>query len=421
MSENTRRRLRWVLTAACAVLMTHAWSVHATEPLTKHERVPAKLEAKAVARQVYEKASASVVVVESTGQGGSLQGSGVAILNGCAMASDTKKCMPSSTWVVTNAHVVQSANEVRVIAGGDAVTGEVKYRDKDTDIAFVFADGLVVPKADVSEKIASLSPGDPVYAIGAPRGLERTITEGIVSAVRESPSRKLIQTSAAISPGSSGGGLFDAQGNLIGVTTFKIAGGEGLNFAVSAVDLHGLMTARLAADLARIMSNSGNDERLNDGFVRWLYATRGASGSRMSDEYMEENSRSPENLPGLSTYSRAVVAKYLAENGDVPATTEQSTQPAQPTQPATKVSVLHLLCEFTVTRASETRKLSFTVDLTRKTANGHPAEITDASIRWVGGGGTTIAIDRYTGTARVIGNGGGVVPGICSKSEGRAF
>ena len=77
--------------------------------------------------------------------------------------------------------------------------------------------------------------GENVIAIGTPEGLEFTVTRGIVSAVREQG--KLIQTDAAINPGNSGGPLLNENGEVIGVNTFGQTSSQGLNFAVSIVDI----------------------------------------------------------------------------------------------------------------------------------------------------------------------------------------
>ena len=75
--------------------------------------------------------------------------------------------------------------------------------------------------------------GERAVTIGTPQGLELTVAEGIVSSKRSQNDSKLIQTSAPISQGSSGGGLFDAQGQLLGITTFYFKAGQNLNFAVA--------------------------------------------------------------------------------------------------------------------------------------------------------------------------------------------
>ena len=82
-----------------------------------------------------------------------------------------------------------------------------------------------------------------MYAIGAPQGLDLTISEGIVSSLRDVPGGTVIQTTAPVSRGSSGGGLFDASGRLVGIVTFQHRYGQNLNFALPA-DWIGEMRAR---------------------------------------------------------------------------------------------------------------------------------------------------------------------------------
>jgi tetratricopeptide (TPR) repeat protein len=79
---------------------------------------------------------------------------------------------------------------------------------------------------------SDVSVGERVYAIGSPGGLEVTLSEGLVSGLRDFENVSVIQTSAAISHGSSGGGLFDSEGRLVGITTFFLKGGQNLNFAL---------------------------------------------------------------------------------------------------------------------------------------------------------------------------------------------
>jgi S1-C subfamily serine protease len=84
---------------------------------------------------------------------------------------------------------------------------------------------------------AGVAVGSNVYAIGTPRGLELTMSAGLVSSLRRNASGQvvLVQTSASISRGSSGGGLFDEKGALIGLTTLAITGdAQNLNFAIPA-------------------------------------------------------------------------------------------------------------------------------------------------------------------------------------------
>ena len=79
-----------------------------------------------------------------------------------------------------------------------------------------------------------LKVGQKVIAIGSPQGLENTVSDGILSAIREYDSVRYLQITAPISPGSSGGPVLDSDGHMIGVATFQFERGQNLNFAVSA-------------------------------------------------------------------------------------------------------------------------------------------------------------------------------------------
>ena len=78
--------------------------------------------------------------------------------------------------------------------------------------------------------------GEPVYTIGSPSGLENTLGTGIISGLRTADGLHFVQTNAQVSPGSSGGGLFDSAGDLIGITEFTLKNSQGLNFAIAAED-----------------------------------------------------------------------------------------------------------------------------------------------------------------------------------------
>jgi len=91
-----------------------------------------------------------------------------------------------------------------------------------------------LPKWVRVRPFADVKIGEPVFTVGAPQGLELSLADGIVSSKRSIDEGRLIQTSAPISKGSSGGGLFDAEGNLVGITTFMLKDAQNLNFAIAA-------------------------------------------------------------------------------------------------------------------------------------------------------------------------------------------
>ena len=177
------------------------------------------------AESVFENTWRSVVVVFA----GDAQGGGV-IVGG-------------PNQVATNCHVVdESPNDIRVYKGAERravrdapYAAEIVAGDRERDVCLLSVAGLWGIAAGV-RRAGDLAVGEAVYAVGAPQGLDFSISDGIVSQLRilAGESAPLIQTSAAISPGSSGGGLFDSEGRLVGLTTWKIREGENLNFAVPA-------------------------------------------------------------------------------------------------------------------------------------------------------------------------------------------
>lgn len=135
---------------------------------------------------------------------------------------------------LTNCHVIHK-NRVHVLVREDEVfEARVVYNDESSDrCALEIKSGSLQPVPGI-RPYATLTVGERVYTVGSPRGLENTLGEGIISGLRGKPGFDLVQTSAPISPGSSGGGLFDAAGNLIGITTFLVRDAQNLNFAVAA-------------------------------------------------------------------------------------------------------------------------------------------------------------------------------------------
>lgn len=166
------------------------------------------------ASSVYKKASGAVVKISAGEKAGT------------AFAIDGGRLM------VTNQHVVGGSPTVK-IEGSPATWGTVVAKDVSRDIALIkpskahptsLSLGLQLPR-----------PGEKVYVIGTPLGfLTKSISEGIVSGVRGQGADAYIQMTAEISPGSSGSPLLDGQGRAIGVATFTLVDGNGLNFGVSA-------------------------------------------------------------------------------------------------------------------------------------------------------------------------------------------
>ena len=101
-----------------------------------------------------------------------------------------------------------------------------------------------------------------MVAIGAPLGLESTVSEGIVSALRNAGTMHIIQTTASISPGSSGGPLLNEYGKVIGLTTSTVRDGQSLNFVVSAKHVSELLSRRQPMSLDEMLSQTQVSEPL---------------------------------------------------------------------------------------------------------------------------------------------------------------
>lgn len=138
------------------------------------------------------------------------------------------------TVLVTNAHVIAGNPAVAVKIGERFYPAEVAAADPCYDRAvLVVRDAPVLTPIGGVRSYHEIQVGEAAYTIGTPRGLDRTLSTGIVSALRLGGAVRLVQTTAQISPGSSGGGLFDAAGNLIGITVGMISQhSQTLNFAV---------------------------------------------------------------------------------------------------------------------------------------------------------------------------------------------
>ena len=140
-------------------------------------------------------------------------------------------------YVITNNHVIQKADEIEVVLeDGSKHAATVVGTDPKTDIALLKINpGRAIPAVSLGNS-STLEIGDSVFAIGNPFGLGNTVTSGIVSAKGRSLGLgaydDFIQTDAAINPGNSGGPLFNFNGEVVGVNTAIIAGGQGIGFAI---------------------------------------------------------------------------------------------------------------------------------------------------------------------------------------------
>jgi len=147
-------------------------------------------------------------------------------------------------YLITNFHVIEGETEisVEVYQQKDGQLDRETYKqvkiiaiNKFHDLSLLHIEDKNAPKFKPVTLGSSdaLNVGDGVFAIGSPLGLERTVTQGILSTkTRQLEGELYLQTSAQINPGNSGGPLFNLAGEVVGVTNMKITFGEGLGFAI---------------------------------------------------------------------------------------------------------------------------------------------------------------------------------------------
>src|SRR5262249_35281254 len=137
-------------------------------------------------------------------------------------------------YILTNNHVVGGASKINVtLADGRSFKAEVVGKDAGTDLAVIKIDTVGLPVAMLGNS-DDVQQGDWVLAIGSPFGLQQTLTAGIVSATgRELRDQqggqmfgRFIQTDASINPGNSGGPLVNMQGEVVGINTMILTGGQ---------------------------------------------------------------------------------------------------------------------------------------------------------------------------------------------------
>src|SRR6266540_4229075 len=169
--------------------------------------------------------------------------------------------------IATNAHVIQGASRAYARRIGDKIKYDVRSivaLDEARDLALLQlekATGTPLTLGD-SDRLAV---GDEVFAVGNPQGLEGTFSQGIVSGVRAVKGMSLLQITAPISPGSSGGPVLNAQAEVIGVAVATFRDGQNLNFAVPAKYLMALMSEPAnPRSLQSYEKASGSRALLND-------------------------------------------------------------------------------------------------------------------------------------------------------------
>ncbi len=186
---------------------------------------PVTADAPPSAEELYRQMSGSVYWVLAPARGGgTMQGSAVAI---------------SEDEALTNCHVVLGGLAPITLgdgASGESAEAEVVAADVEADRCVLRVRRLTLSPVRGMRAWDDVQIGEIAYAIGNPRALSRSLSSGLISGKREFATVRMLQTTTPISPGSSGGGLFDAYGNLLGITSSSLRGAQSVNFAIPASD-----------------------------------------------------------------------------------------------------------------------------------------------------------------------------------------
>lgn len=252
---------------------------------------------------IVEKCKDSVVEIttESVSSGNSIFGQYV------SQGAGSGVIISEDGYIVTNNHVVNNATSLKVTTtDGTEFDAKIIGTDSQTDLAIIKIDAQKLQAATLGDS-DTLQVGDPAIAIGNPLGeLGGTVTTGIISATDrqitiDNETMTLLQTDAAINPGNSGGGLFNSDGNLIGIVNAKESstGIEGLGFAIPitpAKDVitelmqNGSVTSRSALNVS-LYDYTSNNQAQNSKYKDGCYIVQIVRNGAADKAGLKQNDR----------------------------------------------------------------------------------------------------------------------------------
>lgn len=226
-------------------------------------------------RPVVDKLMGSVVKISSTAQSELRWGfGGLELYRPRKLGSGV--VFDDHGYILTNHHVIENAEEIIVeLQDGRAFMAKIIGSDRYSDLAVLKIEASNLTAARLGDS-STIRAGDVAIAIGNPYGYDYSVTQGIISAVRDRVTIDglmvdVIQTDAPINPGNSGGALVNSSGDVVGINTYVVQGAQGLGFAIPSND-----AARIAQDL------------IAHGYVMWpwsgigqIYALKATEARRL--------------------------------------------------------------------------------------------------------------------------------------------
>ena len=186
-------------------------------------------------QEIYRQAERQVFVLEVLNE----QGAIFSYLSAVLLEPDT---------VATQCDSVQGAASLRLRQGAEIYPARIAHKDSARNLCLLHAPGAGTSSAKLRDDVPAA--GAQVYAVSNALGLGVSIAEGVVAGVRAIQGESFIQHSAAIAPGSEGGGLFDAEGKLVGLISYRQRDGQNVNFAFPAKWLKEIGQRAASADAA---------------------------------------------------------------------------------------------------------------------------------------------------------------------------
>src|SRR5689334_9438721 len=212
--------------------------------------IPIKVQAQDILPELVRRIKPSAVAIET------FDSKGEKLARGSGFFIDSDR-------IVTNRHVLEGAFRAEIHSSTGAVyqVKGVLAVDAEGDVAILKIDPPAPAIKPLPLDKTSPQEGESVVVIGNPLGLEGSVTNGIVSAVRDIPTfGRIIQITAAISAGSSGSPVVNMQGQVIGIATLQITGGQSVNFAIPSERISQLQVAAVMS-LADLVATTGRNKR----------------------------------------------------------------------------------------------------------------------------------------------------------------
>lgn len=178
---------------------------------------------------------------------------GICGINGDSQSVGSGVCVGKNGYIVTNSHVIDNCEEIILyLSDGSQVGAKVIYEDTVLDFAIIKS-SKAIPYLKLSNNEVAV--GEDILAVGTPLSLNltHTFTKGIISAINRTLKvslakgqgymQNLIQHDASLNPGNSGGPLINLRGEIVGINTLKISGGEGIGFAIPVKSFKSLLSS----------------------------------------------------------------------------------------------------------------------------------------------------------------------------------